>query len=172
MNTRLAKSWTAINWLSVIWKSDLTDKIKHSFSQAVVVSILLYGCTAWTLTKAYGKKFDGNYTRMLLAILNKSWRQHPTKQQPYGQLPSITKTIQIRRSRHTGHCWRSKDKQIIDILLWTLSRGRAKVGRPSWTYMLWLCSDTEYSLEDLPAVNDDRDRWRVKVREVCASSAT
>ena len=30
------------------------------------------------------KKLDGNYTRMLRAILNKSWRQHPTKQQLYG----------------------------------------------------------------------------------------
>ena len=45
----LTKAWTAINRLSVIWKSDLTDKIKHSFFQAAVVSILLYGCTTWTL---------------------------------------------------------------------------------------------------------------------------
>ena len=28
---RLAKGWTAIDRLSVIWKSDLTDKIKRSF---------------------------------------------------------------------------------------------------------------------------------------------
>ena len=45
INTRLAKAWTAINRLSVIWKSDLTDKMKGSFFQAAVVSILLYGCT-------------------------------------------------------------------------------------------------------------------------------
>ena len=31
INTRLAKAWTAIDRLSVIWKSDLTDKIKRSF---------------------------------------------------------------------------------------------------------------------------------------------
>ena len=31
INTWLAKAWTAIDSLSVIWKSDLTDKIKHSF---------------------------------------------------------------------------------------------------------------------------------------------
>ena len=37
--------------LSIIWKSDLTDKTKRSFFQAAVVSILLYGCTTWTLTK-------------------------------------------------------------------------------------------------------------------------
>ena len=96
--------------LSIIWKSDLTDKMKRSFFQAVVVSILLYGCTTWTLTKRLEKKLDGNYTRMLRAILNKSWRQHPTRHQLYGHLPPITKTIQVRRTRHAGHCWRNRDE--------------------------------------------------------------
>ena len=70
IDTRLTKAWTAIDMLSIIWKSDLTDKMKRSFFQAVVVSILLYGCTSWTLTKRLEKKLDGNYTRMLQAILN------------------------------------------------------------------------------------------------------
>ena len=78
MNTRLAKVWAANDMLSVMWKSDLPDKIIRSFFQAEVVSILLYGCTTWTLTKRTEKKLDGNYTRMLRVILNRSWRQHPT----------------------------------------------------------------------------------------------
>ena len=70
----------------------------------------------WTLTKRPEKKLDGNYTRMLRAILNKSWRQHPTTHQLYGHLPPITKTIQVRRTRHAGHCWRSRDELISDVL--------------------------------------------------------
>ena len=101
---QLTKAWTAIDKLSIIWKSDLTDKMKRSFFQSAVVSILQYGCTTWTLTKRPKKQLDGNYTRMLRAILNKSWRQHPTKHQLYGHLPPITKTIQITRTRHGGHC--------------------------------------------------------------------
>ena len=93
IETRLTKAWTAINRLSTIWKSDLTDKMKRSFFQAAVTSILLYGCTTWTLTKRLEKKLDGNYTRMLRAILNESWQQHPTRHQLYGHLPPITKTI-------------------------------------------------------------------------------
>ena len=100
IETRLTKAWTAIDRLSIIWKSDLTDKMKRSFFQAVVVLILLYGCTTWTLTKRLEKKLDGNYTRMLRAILNKFWRQHPTRHQLYGYLPPITKTIQVRRTRY------------------------------------------------------------------------
>ena len=44
IDTRLTKAWAAINRLSIVWKSDLTDKMKCSFFQAAVVSILLYGC--------------------------------------------------------------------------------------------------------------------------------
>ena len=81
INPRLTKVWTAIDRLLVIWNSDLTDKIKRSFFQAMVVSILLYECTTWTLTKRMEKKLDGNCTGMLLTVLNKSWRQNTTKQQ-------------------------------------------------------------------------------------------
>ena len=42
IDTQLTKAWTAIDRLSIIWKSDLTDKMKYSFFQAAVVSILLY----------------------------------------------------------------------------------------------------------------------------------
>ena len=73
---RLAKAWTAIDRLLVIWKSDLTNKMKCSSFQAAVVSILLYGCTTWMLTKHMEKKFDSNYTRMLWAILYKSSAPH------------------------------------------------------------------------------------------------
>ena len=72
IDTRLTKEWTAIDKLLIIWKSNLTDKMKRSFFQAAVVSILLYGCTTWTLTKRLEKKLDGNYIRMLRAILKKS----------------------------------------------------------------------------------------------------
>ena len=51
IDTLLTKAWTAIDKPLVIWKPVLTDKIKRSFFQAAVVSIILYGCTTWTLTK-------------------------------------------------------------------------------------------------------------------------
>ena len=140
--TRLTKAWSAINRLSVIWKSDLTDKMKRSFFHAVIVSILLYGCASRTLNKWLEKKLDGNYTRMLRAILNKSWRQHPTKQQLYGHQPTITKTIQFRRTRHAGYCWRSRDEFISDVFPWIPSHGQAKAGRPDRTYIQQLCEDT------------------------------
>ena len=130
--------------------------LKRSFFQAVVVSILLYGCTTWMLTKRMEKMLDGNYTRMLRAILNKSWRQNPTKQQLYSHLPPITKAIKVRWTRHAGHCWRSRDELISDVLLWIPSHGRAKAGWSAQTYIQQLCEDTGYSSEDLPEAMNDR----------------
>ena len=124
IDTQLTKAWTAIDKLLVIWKSDLTNKMKCSFFKATVILILLYGCTTWTLTKRLEKKLKSNYTRMLWAILIKSWRQHPTRHQLNGHLPPIMITIKVSRNRHAGHCWRSRDEVISDVLLWTPSHGQ------------------------------------------------
>ena len=172
IDTRLTKAWTAIDRISIICKSDLTDKTKGSFFQAAVVSILLYGCTTWTLNKRLKKKLDSNYTRMLRKILNKSWRQHPTRHQLYGHLPPSTKIIQVRRTRHAGLCWKSKDELISDVLLWTPAYGQAKAGRPARTYMQHLCEDTGCSPEDLPETMNDREKWRKRVRDIRASGTT
>ena len=135
INIRQVKTWTAINTLSITWKSNLSDKIK----------------------------------RMLQTVLNKSWKQHLTKQQLYGQLLPISKIIYVRRTRHTGHCWRNKDKHISDILLWTLLHGCTSVGRLRRTYLQQLCMDTGRRLEYLLEVMDDKDTWQVRARKICAS---
>ena len=137
--------------------------MKCSFFQAAIVSILLYGYTTWMLTKWLVKKLDGNYTRMLQAILNRSWRQHPTKQQLYGHLPPIMKTI---------HCWRSREELISDVLLWTPSHGRAKARRPARAYIQQLCKDTGCSLEDLPDAMNDKERWQERVRDIRTDGTT
>ena len=123
IGTRLTKAWTAINRLSVIWKSDLTDKMKCSFFHAAVVSILLYGCT--------------------------------TRQE-------------VRRTRHAGHCWRSRYELISGVLRWTPSHGRAKSGRPARTYIQQLWRDTGCSPEDLPEAMNNREEWRERVRDIRA----
>ena len=109
---------------------------------------------------------------MLRAILNKSSRQHPTKHHLYGHLPPITKTIQVRRTRHAGHCWRSRDELISDVLLWTPTYGRAKAWRPARTYIQQLYEDTGCSPEDLPKAMNDREKWRERVRDIRVGGTT
>ena len=70
----------------------------------------------------------------------------------------------------SGHCWRSKDELISDVLLWTPTHGYPSVGRPAKTYIHQLCEDTDCHLEDLPHAMADRDGWRERVNGIRANS--
>ena len=90
----------------------------------------------------------------------------------YGHLPPITKTIQVRRTRYAGHCWRSRDELISDVLLWTPTYGRAKAGQPARTYIQQLREDTGCSPEDLPEAMNDREKRRERVKDIRACGTT
>ena len=166
INTRIPKSWAALNKLTCIWKSNLPDNLKRSFFKAVVESVLLYGSTTWTLTKTMEKKLDGTYTRMLRAVLNLHWKKHPTLQQLYGNLPRISQVLLERRLWLAGHSWRSKEELVIEVLLWTPSHAKPAVGRPARTYIDQLSDDAGGCKEDLPCLMEDRDVWKDIVRRV------
>ena len=90
VNVRPAKVLSAIDRLSIIWKSNLFDRVNLEFFHAVTVSIQLYGCTTWMLRKPIQK-------RILRDVLNKSRMQHSTIQQVYGPLPPLSQTFQVKR---------------------------------------------------------------------------
>ena len=83
------------------------------------------------------------------------------------------KTIQVRWTRHAGHCWRSRDEFISDVLLWIPTHGWAKAGWParnihSANYVrIW-----DVVPEDLPEAMNDREKWRERVRDIRATSTT
>ena len=115
-------------------------------------------------TRQLHKNAASNLEQVLAATPHKT----PTVQPQ----PPITKTIQVRRTRHAGHCWRSRDELISDVLLWTPTYGRATAGRPAQTYIQQLCEDTGCSPEDLPEAMNDREKWQERVRDICATSTT
>ena len=110
------------------------------------------------------KNAASNLEQVLAATPHKA----PTVRPP----ASYHKTIQVRRARHAGHCWRSRDELISDVLLWTPTHGRAKAGRPARTYIQQLCEDTGCCPEDLPEAMNDREKWRERVRDIHATSMT
>ena len=134
------------------------------------LSLLCMGNIACVFVKQYTT--HQRFNKCSWNFLTKSWRQHPTRHQLYGHLPPITKTIQVRRTRHAGHCWRSRDELIRDVPLWTPTHGRAKAGRPARTYIQQLCEDRGCCPEDLPRAMNDREEWRERVRDIRATSAT
>ena len=84
-------------------------------------------------------------------------------------LPMWLKSVSYR---HAGHCWRSKEEFISDILQWTPTYAQAKAGRPARTYIQQLCEDTGCNPEDLPEAMNDREEWRERVRDIRAGGTT
>ena len=161
-STPKVKTWSASNRLHQIWKSDISISTKIDLFKACVESILLYGSETWSMTKKLQDSLDGTYTRLLMRVKNISWRQHKTKAEIYGELPSISTIVAQRRTRFAGHCFRAKDQIISDILLMRLrcpNRGR----RP-FSFLDRITKDTNIALDELPNIMADRMRWKEVVR--------
>ena len=122
--------------------------------------------------KTAGEEARRQLRKNIASNIEQPWLQHPTKQQLYAHLFPITKAIQVRRTRHAGHCWRSRDELISDVLLLTPTYDRAKAGRPARTYIQQLCEDTGCSPEDLPEAMNYREKWWERVRDIRATSTT
>ena len=141
----------------------LGDK-KMQFFPAAVVLVQLYGCTTWTLVK------------LMIAITQECYKLYwRSLEGSTPQNSSCTATYHPLRKLSKLDKPDKQDKFISDIMLWTPSHERAKVGRPGKTYIQQLCADTGCNLEDLlgdflGAMND-REDWCDRVREIRASSA-
>ena len=107
---------------------------------------------------------------MLRAALNISWRDHISNKDLYGKIPKITDTILEQRLRFSGHCWRSQNEVVSDVLLWLPIHGRRSRGRPAKTFVDQLIEDTSCNYEELPNAMMNREEWRVRVNQCRASS--
>ena len=63
----------------------------------------------------------------------------------------LTSYLKNHQRRHAGYCWRSKNKLIKDVHIWTPSHWCTGVVRPART---WICSG--YFLGNLPWAMEDR----------------
>ena len=170
IDERIAKAWGAITSMTKIWESKLSERLKRNFFRATVESFLTYVATTWTLRKTLENRLNGSYTRMIRAALNKSWKEHLTKEELYKRIPMVTETIRKQRTSFAGHCRRADNELAITVLLWQPQQGQRSRGRPAKTYVDQLVEDTECTLEEIPNAMNDRDGWIKRVNECRASS--
>ena len=134
----------------------------------MVESVLLYGSFAWTFTKRLENKLNGTYTSMICVILNIYWSTHPSKEGLYGNLVQIALVVRERITIFAGHCYRSKDQVVSDLILWTPNHSKAKVGCPSETFTKQLTGNADCQFEHLTRAMEDREYWRERVNMVWA----
>ena len=137
MQSVSSRIWTRV----AVSKRNTDDKTKsfHSKKRRQVVDdiqpkLWQTHTTVWMYyldaNKMHGYfKLDGNYTRILCENLNQISKQQPTKQQLYGYLPPISHIIPLRRTQHTEHCWRNKNKLLSVFLFWSPIHLCANVAR-------------------------------------------
>ena len=78
----------------------------------------------------------------------------------YPGLPRISTTIRERCLRFSGHCWRSKNEVVSNLVLWEPKHGKRSVGGQARTFVDLLEADTGVPGDCLPAVMDNRVGWR------------
>jgi hypothetical protein len=167
ISVRIPLAWAAAKKLNRIWKSHLDRKLKVSFFQAVIQSILLYGCETWSLTKTLNRRLDGAYTRLLRFALDIPWEDHIKNTAVYDKLPKISKVIRQRRLRYAGHCMRST--QIVSkLVLWEQSGTFRRGGHLVKSFPRVLYDDlistglisSELEISQIFELAQDREKWK------------
>ena len=163
--TRKGMAWTACNALHKIWTSNLSRDFKLKIFKAAIEPILLYGSETWTLSKRLEKRLDGTYTRLLMRVQHLSWKNHPTKQLIYNNLPPVSTIVKSRRVQFAGHCFRAENEIISTLLLWKPSQSRGR----SLSYPAVISRDTGIIEQDLGKVMMDREVWRNVVNSIIST---
>ena len=95
--------------MCTLWKSNLSTTLKISFFCVAGESILLYGVEGWTLSDQLEARLDGCYTRLLMRVLNLNWKDHPTREEIYCDLPKMSEVAIGRLLNFAPQCARSDD---------------------------------------------------------------
>ena len=83
IDTRLTKIWTAIDKLSIIRKSDLTDKMKCSFFKAVDTAVWMHCLDAnKTVEEEVRRQLNKNVTSNIEQVLAATPNKAPTIRPP------------------------------------------------------------------------------------------
>ena len=176
IKVRTGTATSAMTRLTRMWKSDnINFRIKHRLYQSLVVSILLYGCEAWTLTAQLEKKistFESKQHRKLLGI---SYRERKTNEYVrekiedlVGKQEPLLATVKRRKLAFFGHMMRHDS--LSKIIIQGTVEGQRKRGRPKKSWLTNIIEWTGMGLTDLLTATQHRDEWRTITRTAALRS--
>ena len=102
-----------------------------------------------------GQNVGRAYAQMLRVVKNVTSGKRITNEVLYTGLPRISTTIRERRNRFRGHCWRSKNEVVSDLVLWEPKHGERSIGGQAGAFVDLLEADTAVPRDCLPAAMDD-----------------
>ena len=137
--------------------------------RVLIEPILLYGSETWTLSARQQRRLDGCYTRLLMRVLNLSWRNHPTLEIIYRDLLRVSTLVRKRRVQFAGHCTHASDELVSSFVLWRhpSSKNRSR----KLTFPDRIKRDTEIPVANLLGAMQDREYWKGVVNAISAEAA-
>ena len=165
IRSRLGAATSAMSKLNRIWRSSISFPTKFRLYKSLVLSVLLYGCEAWTLTAETEKKIQAFEHKCLRKLLRISYLEHKTNDyvrrtvaDMVGRQEPLIATIKRRKLAFYGHVTRH-DSLCKTIMQGTVEGGRSRGRqRKSWSDNIkeW----TGLPTHELLARAADRQGWR------------
>lgn len=170
LNTRIGKAHSAFRTLNRIWHNrNIRVNTKVRIYRAAVLTVLLYGCEAWTTTQAQDRRLEAFHQRCLRKILHIRWDQHVTNAAVLERASSLPLSSFIggSRLRWFGHVTRmSQDRIPKQLITWVPVHGKRSRGRPRKTWSSCVLDDfrnatgQSKSIRVLNNLASDRNEWR------------
>ena len=153
-------------------RREISLKVKMKVFNALVIPVLLYGATAWALTKTEERRLDAFEMGMLRSILGVRWDDFIRNDDIRGRLcqPPVSLKLRKARLKWFGHMERMGEERQVKRIMRARMQGRRPRGRPRTRWNDVLRRDLEgsgLSYEEAAAEARDRDRWRGIVRASC-----
>ena len=173
---RVALASAQMKRLSNIWQaSNINRKTKASLFKSLVLSVLLYECETWKLTKGEEEKLDIFQTKCLSRIFKIRWQQHVSNETilEMAETGRISWEVRRRRWNWIGHIMRGEKNNDCAVALGWTPEGKRKRGRPKTTWRRMVEAERNgagwktWSAVRYAAAN--QKQWRKDVLVLCAS---
>lgn len=132
---------------------------------SLILSVLLYGCETWTLTRRTEDLINSFATPCYRIILNIRRIGRVTNQAVLQQMnrSSLIQTVRTRQLRTLGHWIRATQLPISRYALYKPERGRNRRGRPCLNFCRYIAAITGMPIGDLLEIAVEREDWRRRV---------
>ena len=162
---RLGMATSAMTRLQTVWKSRISFSTKIRLYKSLILSILLYGCEAWTLMATTEKRLKAFENKCYRKMLRVSYTEHRTNEDVLeevearaGRQEPLLATAKRRKLAWFGHMVRH-DSLCKTVLQGTVM-GKRRRGRQRKCWLDNIKEWTGLELESLLEKANNREEWR------------
>ncbi|MGL4418375.1 MAG: reverse transcriptase domain-containing protein [Plesiomonas shigelloides] len=163
---RIAAAASAMARLDRIWRSNsISFTTKYRLYKSLVLSILLYGCEAWTMLAEPERKIQAFENKCLRKLLRISYREHKTNEYVRNTITSLVgphepllATVKRRKLAWFGHV--TRHNTLSKTILQGTLEGSRRRGRQRKNWVANIKEWTKLEMPELLATAQNRTQWR------------